>query len=104
MVTCGPGGVGAGAAEARAAALQGHAASRSVPTPVTQVAAQALQVVTPPSQAPPHRPEVAQALQTYRAAMQTYHATTRRPWPLLPPAPDLRVRHLWRRVEVTKRQ
>ena len=68
------------------------------------MAAQALQVVTPPAQAPPHRHDIAQALQTYRAAMQTYHATTRRPWPLLPPAPDLRVRHLWRKVEVTKRQ
>jgi hypothetical protein len=52
----------------------------------------------------PRSHDISQALQAYRAAMHEYHVVARRPWPLLPPTPDLRIRHLWQRVQLSKQR
>jgi hypothetical protein len=64
------------------------------------------QAPTAPAQAPapPRSHDISQALQAYRAAMHEYHVVARRPWPLLPPTPDLRIRHLWQRVQLSKQR
>jgi hypothetical protein len=54
--------------------------------------------------APPRSHDITQALQAYRRALDEYRVVARRPWPLLPPTPDLRIRHLWRKVEVSKQR
>jgi hypothetical protein len=53
---------------------------------------------------PPRSHDITQALQAYRAAMHEYHVVARRSWPLLPPAPDLRVWNWWRRVQLSKQR
>ena len=53
----------------------------------------------------PHVPQGdAQALSVYRTAMHEYHIVTGCTWPLMPAAPDLRIRHWWERVKVSKQR
>jgi hypothetical protein len=76
-------------------ALPGHTAPSPVSPPVTQPSAQGLQGVTHP---------LTQALQAYRRAQQEYYAVARRPWPLRPPEPSLKVLHWWQRVHLSQQR
>jgi hypothetical protein len=71
------------------AALPDHTTATPVSTPVTQVQ---------------RRQELAQAWSVYTNAELAYRLATRCIWPLLPPAPDLRVHHLWQRVKLSKQR
>ena len=88
-----------------------------ITTPVTQAAIQAMPRVPqedaqasvtathqPAEVSPPRSHEIAQALAAYTNAELAYRLATRRAWPLLPLARTIKVHHLWRQVELTRRQ
>jgi hypothetical protein len=58
----------------------------------------------PAAESPPQCHEIDTARRAYSKAQQEYRVATRRPWPRLPPTPTLKVHHLWRQVERTKRR
>jgi hypothetical protein len=58
----------------------------------------------PAEVSPPRQHAVKQAFAAYANAEVLYHRVTQCRWPRRPVAPDLRVQHLWRKVEITKQQ
>lgn len=91
-------------------AAQRAAQADDATTAVTHAALQAMPHVpqgdgqAPTPALPPHSHEVAQALQAYRNAELAYRLATRCVWPLLPPAPTVKVHHLWQRVKLSKQR
>lgn len=75
--------------------------------PVTHLpdAKQVLTETRQPAEAsPPCSHKITQALAAYRNAELAYRLATRRAWPRLPLAPDLRTHHLWRKAEIAKQR